>query len=268
MPTEPLNLNPRGGGLGGDEIGLSGSLVPIRPQKIIPRFVQPILESSRFNQRYPAFIASRLVYGSFTIKGLYLDGLPKDALKIMVQGTVLTDCVVRLGATVNARTGAIENQRGYRGTVIVKSSSPSLDYTNRNQDANIPYDIDCQFSGQIDLLSASYSFSQSESWATTDIRQGWTATIGYQDERQDLIRRPFILTGVDEATTDPYDALGLVIGSLGGVGHTYHGLSLLRGTASWSGRSSTAWARGTARLVCRSSPSASPTIWCARRLAM
>lgn len=235
MANDPGNLHPRGGGVVG-EIGIEGTLLKIRPEKIVPRFVTPIRESSRFKKHYPAFLASRLAYGSLTLQGVYLDGTVKDGLKLMVEGTVIQNCTIRLGGVYNRTTDTFDNARGYFGTLIVKSARPAWTAGDPNKQKDIPYDIECQFSGAVDILSQSFSFSNSESGQVlTDLRQGWSATIGYQDERQDLIRRPFIITGIDEETTDPYDALGLVIGELGGVSHTYHGLSLLRATAKSGG---------------------------------
>lgn len=235
MPNDPGNLHPRGGGVVG-EIGIEGGLLKIRPEKIIPRIVNPLLESSRFVQRFPSFIASRLVYGSLALQGAYLDGTVKDALKLMVEGTVLTNVTLRLGGVYNRATDTFDNARGYTGTLVVRSAKPTWTAGDPNAQKTISYDIECQFSGTIDILGQSYSFTGSESGEIlSDLRQGWTATIGYQDERQDSIRRPYIITGVDEATTDPYDALGLVVASLGGISHQYNGLSLLRGTARSGG---------------------------------
>lgn len=218
--ADPLNLHPRGGGIDGGEIGIDGSLVKIRPDKIIPRFVQPVIESSRYAQRYPSFLAGRLVYGSFTIKGIYKDGPQRDAVAVMVEGAELSNVQVKLG------TG-----RSYIGNVIVRKATPI--WEDDGKEKTVPYEIECQFSGRITLSSQSFSFP-SESGLITDLRTQ-SVTLGYQDERSDLLVRPYIIHGVDEESTDPYDALGIVIGQLGGVGHTWHGRSLLRATASSAG---------------------------------
>lgn len=223
--ADPGNLHPRGGGLGGDQIGLNGGTIKIRPERIVTNFVQPIIESSRYAVRFPAFKTSRLVYGSFTIVGFYPDEVQHDALKVMFEGTVLNDVQILLAGG-----------RGYSGTVVVRRVSPTWAAGDGNKDKNVPYNIECQFSGTLAILSESFSFSETESGEIlTDLRKDWFAQVGYQDERADLISRPYIITGVHEPTTDPYDALGLVIGSLGGAAHTYKGLSLLKGTARSAG---------------------------------
>jgi len=227
--ADPGNLHPRGGGIAGGEIGLGGSKVSLRPERIIPRFVQPLREYRPFGVRFTSFLASRLVYGTVTIQGIYSDGNQKDALKQMVDGALLKNVRIKLGT-----------DREYLGDLMIESASP--DWRAETRDGNIPYTIVGRFSGTIQLSQQSYSISASDSgswtyFADNDLVDGrkWRVVRGYQDERVDAIVRPFIVNGIDETSVDPDDVIGLVVGQVHPSTQTFKGLSLLRVTCESAG---------------------------------
>lgn len=230
--TSPRYITPRNRTVAGPKIRIGDGLY-FFPEKIENRLSQRLLRKrTKGRTSFVEFVATREVEGTLELMGFYADE-DLNALAVMRNNTALTNTEI-----------TFDKGQVLKGSLIVESCSIGDDRDGSKYNVSIRVRVSGTISG---IAAGSGDADSGDTGASGDVEFPKSignlqqrVTLGYQDDRNDRIDRPFLIEGVDEGVVDLWEMVQLAVNAAGGDSHTYgpsaSPIRVISGTGVFDGR--------------------------------